>query len=64
MTQSGLTLAGVWFAGEYGDLLLHPCPALPPEEGVEGEEGVDGSAAEWGQVGNIHGTVHMQTTLL
>lgn len=49
LTQSALTLAGVWFAGEYGDLLLHSCPALPPEEGVEGEEGVDGSAAEWVQ---------------
>ena len=42
-------MAGVWFAGEYGDLLLRPCAALPAEEGVEGEEGVDGSAAEWVQ---------------
>lgn len=50
MSQTGLTLAGVWFAGEYGDLLLHACPALPPESGVEGEEGVDGSIADWGQV--------------
>lgn len=49
LTQTSLTLSGVWFAGEYGDLLLHACPALPPEEGVEGEEGVDGSAAEWVQ---------------
>lgn len=39
----------MWFAGEYGDLLLRPCPPLPAEEGVEGEEGVDGSAAEWVQ---------------
>lgn len=42
-------MAGVWFAGEYGDLLLRPCAALPPEEGVEGEEDVDGQAAEWVQ---------------
>lgn len=49
LTQHALTLAGVWFTGEYGDLLLHPCEALSPEEGVEGEEGVDGSAAEWAQ---------------
>eukprot|EP00903_Cladosiphon_okamuranus_P018668 g17182.t1 len=49
LSQKALTLAGVWFAGEYGDLLLRPCAALPPEEGVEGEEGVDGEAAEWVQ---------------
>lgn len=49
LSQKALTLAGVWFAGEYGDLLLRPCAALPAEEGVEGEEGVDGSAAEWVQ---------------
>ena len=40
-------MAGIWFAGEYGDLLLRSCSALPPEEGVAGEEGVDGSAAVW-----------------
>ncbi|CBN75745.1 Coatomer protein complex, gamma sub-unit [Ectocarpus siliculosus] len=44
LSQKALTLAGVWFAGEYGDLLLRPCAALPAEEGVEGEEGVDGAA--------------------
>lgn len=49
LSQKALTLAGVWFAGEYGDLLLRPCAALPAEEGVEGEEGVDGTAAEWVQ---------------
>eukprot|EP00752_Nemacystus_decipiens_P003420 g3164.t1 len=49
LSQKALTLAGVWFAGEYGDLLLRPCAALPAEDGVEGEEGVDGSAAEWVQ---------------
>ncbi|CAM9703895.1 unnamed protein product [Pylaiella littoralis] len=47
LSQKALTMAGVWFAGEYGDLLLQPCAALPAEEGVEGEEGVDGAAAEW-----------------
>ncbi|CAN0116579.1 unnamed protein product, partial [Ectocarpus fasciculatus] len=49
LSQKALTLAGVWFAGEYGDLLLRPCAALPAEEGVEGEEGVDGAAAVWVQ---------------
>ncbi|CAN0381121.1 unnamed protein product, partial [Discosporangium mesarthrocarpum] len=39
LSQGGLTTAGVWFAGEYGDLLLRPCPPPPPDEMGDGEEG-------------------------